>query len=149
MTPRFANGLNRHWNLSGRFGRERAEALRLTCAVVSMATSAVPMAQRCRHSANAAATAQARQPAVRRCASPIPARVEIGLVYATARRLGDYVWNSAYDSEQQLHLDAAYPGVDRSYYIRTGSGSNAVEATNQMLDRGELGHGRHHHRVAA
>jgi len=70
----------------------------------------------------------------------IPARVEVGLVYAAELGgWGGHAWVSAYDpeSERWLHLDAAYPGVPRSRYIRTGSTSNReAGGTNAMLDAG-------------
>ncbi|MDA3961850.1 MAG: transglutaminase-like domain-containing protein [Planctomycetota bacterium] len=70
----------------------------------------------------------------------IPARVDVGFVYAGIfGGWGGHAWVAAYDREggHWIHLDAAYPGVPRSCYIRTGSASNAEEGgTNAMLDRG-------------
>lgn len=70
----------------------------------------------------------------------IPARVDVGVVYATVfGGWGGHAWVAAYDEEagRWIHLDAAYPGVPRSCYIRTGSASNAeAGGTNAMLDRG-------------
>ena len=48
---------------------------------------------------------------------------------------GGHAWNSAYDRQagRWIHLDAAYPGVPRSCYIRTGSSSNQeAGGTNAM-----------------
>ncbi|TVQ90915.1 MAG: transglutaminase domain-containing protein [Chromatiaceae bacterium] len=70
----------------------------------------------------------------------IPARIDVGLVFALELGgWGGHAWVSAYDAEagRWLNLDAAYPDVPRSRYIRTGSASN-IEAggTNALLDRG-------------
>ena len=54
----------------------------------------------------------------------IPARVECGLVYADS--FGGWVghaWNSAYVDGRWIHLDSAYPGVERSCYLKLGSTS--------------------------
>jgi Transglutaminase-like superfamily len=54
----------------------------------------------------------------------IPARVECGLVYADT--FGGWVghaWNSAYVDGRWIHLDSAYPGVERSCYLKLGSTS--------------------------
>ena len=70
----------------------------------------------------------------------LPSRVEVGFVYAGMfGGWGGHAWTSGYDAEagRWLHLDAAYPGVPRSCYIKTGSGSNAEQGgTNAMLDKG-------------
>lgn len=58
----------------------------------------------------------------------IPARVELGFVYAGALGgWGGHAWVSAYDRESRrwLHLDAAYPGISRGCYLRTGSPGGA------------------------
>jgi hypothetical protein len=68
----------------------------------------------------------------------IPARVEFGLVYAASLGgWGGHAWNSIWDAEQEtwLHLDAAYVGVVRSQYIRTGSGLEHGSA-DAALDAG-------------
>ncbi len=54
----------------------------------------------------------------------IPARVECGLVFADS--FGGWVghaWNSAYVDGRWIHLDSAYPGVERSCYLKLGSTS--------------------------
>ena len=69
----------------------------------------------------------------------IPARVEFGMVYASAfGGWGGHAWNSAWDAEQQrwLHLDAAYLGVERSQYIRTGANLEADTNADAALDAG-------------
>ncbi len=51
----------------------------------------------------------------------IPARVEVGLVFAAD--YGGWVghaWNQAYDGERWIHLDSAYPGIARSRYLGLG-----------------------------
>lgn len=56
----------------------------------------------------------------------IPARSEVGFVFpADFGTWVGHAWNSAYDSEQQrwIHLDAAYPGVQRSSYIKSATSS--------------------------
>ena len=67
----------------------------------------------------------------------IPSRVDVGFVYAMALGgWGGHAWNSAYDAEQGrwIHLDAAYPGVVRSCYIRSGSTSGKNIGANNLLD---------------
>ena len=67
----------------------------------------------------------------------IPARVEVGLVYAASLGgWGGHAWVSAYDATQQrwIHLDAAYVGIERSLYLRTGSTSN--RGVDDSLDAG-------------
>ena len=69
----------------------------------------------------------------------IPARVEFGMVYASAfGDWGGHAWNSAWDAEQGrwLHLDAAYLGVERSQYIRTGANLEADTNADAALDAG-------------
>ncbi len=69
----------------------------------------------------------------------IPARVEVGFVYAVELGgWGGHAWVSAYDQQQGrwLNLDAAYPNVPRSCYIRTGSVGGEHGATQQRLDQG-------------
>jgi transglutaminase-like putative cysteine protease len=54
----------------------------------------------------------------------IPARIEIGLVYAPS--FGGWVghsWVSAYADDRWIHLDAAYPGIERCRYISLGRAS--------------------------
>lgn len=63
----------------------------------------------------------------------IPARVEIGIVYSPI--FGGWVghaWNSAYvtddvnngaTSGRWIHLDSAYPGIERSCYLKLGTNS--------------------------
>lgn len=59
----------------------------------------------------------------------IPARVEVGLVFA-ANYGGwcGHAWNSAYIDGRWVHLDSAYPGIERSLYIKLGGLS--AEAVN-------------------
>lgn len=70
----------------------------------------------------------------------IPARTEIGFVFATD--VGSWVghaWNSAYDSEQGrwIHLDAAYPGIQRSQYIKIAASSGGdAETTGKAMATG-------------
>lgn len=70
----------------------------------------------------------------------IPARHDVGMVYAAAYGgWGGHAWTAAYDqtSGRWLHLDAAYPGIGRGCYIRTGSASNREQGgPNELLDRG-------------
>jgi hypothetical protein len=65
----------------------------------------------------------------------IPARVECGLVFADA--FGGWVghaWNSAYVGGRWVHLDSAYPGVERSCYLKLGTTSGgAGEATGAAM----------------
>ena len=54
----------------------------------------------------------------------IPSRVELGMVFA--QDFGGWVghaWNSAYVDGQWVHLDAAYPGIPRSCYLKLGTSS--------------------------
>ncbi len=51
----------------------------------------------------------------------IPARIEVGLIYAPD--YGGWVghaWNSAYVDDHWIHLDSAYPGIPRSCYLCLG-----------------------------
>jgi hypothetical protein len=51
----------------------------------------------------------------------IPARIEVGLVYAPD--YGGWVghaWNQAYVGGRWIHLDSAYPGIPRSCYLGLG-----------------------------
>ena len=51
----------------------------------------------------------------------VPARVEVGLVFAPD--YGGWVghaWNQAYDGQRWIHLDSAYPGIVRSRYLGLG-----------------------------
>ncbi len=51
----------------------------------------------------------------------IPARIQVGLVYATD--YGGWVghaWNQAYIDDRWQHLDSAYPGIPRSCYLGLG-----------------------------
>lgn len=51
----------------------------------------------------------------------IPARIEVGLVYAPD--YGGWVghaWNQAYAGGRWIHLDSAYPGIPRSCYLGLG-----------------------------
>ncbi|MFW5751163.1 MAG: transglutaminase-like domain-containing protein [Planctomycetota bacterium] len=71
----------------------------------------------------------------------IPARVEVGFVYAAALGgWGGHAWVSAWsdDAGGWIHLDAAYPNVTRSCYIRTGSvgGDGSGSTTGGSLDNG-------------
>ncbi len=71
----------------------------------------------------------------------IPARVEVGFVYAAALGgWGGHAWVSAWNdtTESWIHLDAAYPNVTRSCYIRTGSvgGDGNGSTTGGSLDNG-------------
>ncbi|MHC5068228.1 MAG: transglutaminase-like domain-containing protein, partial [Planctomycetota bacterium] len=68
----------------------------------------------------------------------IPARVEVGVVYVgQLGGWGGHAWTAAYDREagRWQHLDAAYPGVPRSCYIKTGEGGTAA-GTDALLDHG-------------
>jgi hypothetical protein len=65
----------------------------------------------------------------------IPARVDIGLVFAAD--LGGWcghAWNSAIIAGRWTHLDSAYPGQARSQYLRLGSsgGADAAAAKGTM-----------------
>ncbi len=54
----------------------------------------------------------------------IPARIEVGVVYAPG--FGGWVghaWTSAFAEGRWRHLDAAYPGIDRCRYIALGRAS--------------------------
>ncbi len=70
----------------------------------------------------------------------IPSRTEVGFVYATDMRTWvGHAWTSAYDSEQGrwIHLDAAYPGLQRSQYIKTAASSGGDSSTTaQAMARG-------------
>ena len=66
----------------------------------------------------------------------IPARAEVGIVYAAS--YGGWVghaWNTAYCDGRWIHLDSAYPGIPRSCYIRmaTSSGSDALGTAAAMM----------------
>lgn len=68
----------------------------------------------------------------------IPARAELGFVYApSAKSWVGHAWVSAYDQEQGrwIHLDAAYPGIQRSQYIKTVS-SSGTTSTGAAMARG-------------
>lgn len=56
----------------------------------------------------------------------IPARVDIGLICVTPpgkpAAWGGHAWTAAWIGGRWVHLDAAYPGVPRSRYIRLGTG---------------------------
>jgi hypothetical protein len=61
----------------------------------------------------------------------IPARVDVGLVFSTD--MGSWcghAWNSAIIAGRWTHLDSAYPGLERSQYLRLGGtgGSDAATA---------------------
>ena len=70
----------------------------------------------------------------------IPSRTEVGFVYvAKIRSWVGHAWTSAYDQEQGrwIHLDAAYPGIQRSQYIKTGSTSGGENgSTAEAMTRG-------------
>ena len=70
----------------------------------------------------------------------IPSRTEVGFVYvAKIRSWVGHAWTSAYDKEQGrwIHLDAAYPGIQRSQYIKTGSTSGGDKSsTAEAMTRG-------------
>ena len=52
----------------------------------------------------------------------IPARVEVGIVYAPELGgFGGHAWVSAFAGGAWQHLDAAYPGIPRAHYLRLGS----------------------------
>lgn len=54
----------------------------------------------------------------------IPARSEVGVVYAAD--IGGWVghaWNSAWWDGRWHHLDSAYPGIERSMYLKMGTTS--------------------------
>jgi hypothetical protein len=65
----------------------------------------------------------------------IPAQVDVGLICverapapgkpAPTPAWCGHAWVSAWIGDRWIHLDAAYPGVPRSRYIRLGSGSGA------------------------
>lgn len=68
----------------------------------------------------------------------IPARIEVGLVYAAD--YGGWVghaWNQAYVDGRWVHLDSAYPGIPRSCYLGLGfaDGLGAGAALLVQLDR--------------
>ncbi len=67
----------------------------------------------------------------------IPARVEVGVVYAPALSgWSGHAWVSAYDGEQGrwLHLDAAYPSISRNMYICTAIASDSdTSLSTQVL----------------
>ncbi len=63
----------------------------------------------------------------------IPARVECGLVFADA--FGGWVghaWNSAYVGGRWIHLDSAYPGVERSCYLKLGTASGGPTGATML-----------------
>jgi hypothetical protein len=69
----------------------------------------------------------------------IPARVECGLVFADS--FGGWVghaWNSAYVGDRWIHLDSAYPGVERSCYLKLGSTSGGPWQTTGAAMLGNL-----------
>ncbi len=56
----------------------------------------------------------------------IPARSEVGVVYVPD--IGSWVghaWNSAWWDGRWHHLDSAYPGIERSMYLKLGTTSGA------------------------
>jgi len=66
----------------------------------------------------------------------IPARTEVGVVYAAsfAGWVG-HAWNSAYCDGRWVHLDSAYPGIPRSCYLKTAttSGGDAMGTAAAMM----------------
>lgn len=65
----------------------------------------------------------------------IPARTEVGVVYATD--FGGWVghaWNSAYVDGRWIHLDSAYPGIQRSCYLKiaTTTGDDPMGTAGAM-----------------
>jgi hypothetical protein len=66
----------------------------------------------------------------------IPARTETGFVFAAD--YGDWVghaWNSAYLDGRWVHLDSAYPGIERSKYLKiaTTSGDEPLSTAGAMI----------------
>ncbi len=52
----------------------------------------------------------------------IPARVEVGVVWSADHGAWvGHAWNTAWIGGRWVHLDAAYPGIERSQYLRLGS----------------------------
>ncbi len=69
----------------------------------------------------------------------IPARVECGLVYAdTYGGWVGHAWNSAYVEGHWIHLDSAYPGVERSCYLKLSSTSGGPWQTTGAAMLGNL-----------
>ena len=64
----------------------------------------------------------------------IPARIEVGLVFAP-----DYhgwvghAWNSAWVGGRWIHLDSAYPGISRSCYLALGYGESGQTGAQLMV----------------
>lgn len=72
----------------------------------------------------------------------IPARIEVGLIYAPD--YGGWVghaWNSAWIDGRWVHLDSAYPGISRSCYLCLGfpekvqTGATMMVQLNRFLGR--------------
>ena len=64
----------------------------------------------------------------------IPARIEVGLVYAPD--YGGWVghaWNSAYIDGHWVHLDSAYPGISRSCYLCLGFPEKVQTGATMMI----------------
>ena len=52
----------------------------------------------------------------------IPARVDVGVVWSADHGAWvGHAWNTAWIDGRWVHLDAAYPGIERSQYLRLGS----------------------------
>ncbi|MBA3683991.1 MAG: transglutaminase domain-containing protein, partial [Planctomycetes bacterium] len=57
----------------------------------------------------------------------IQARTEVGVVFAAEfRGWVGHAWNSAWFDGAWHHLDSAYPGIERSCYLRLGSNSGGA-----------------------
>lgn len=66
----------------------------------------------------------------------IPARVDVGVVHSIDHGAWvGHAWVSAYIDGAWRHLDAAYPGIARSRYIRLGSttGSDGAKTAGAMI----------------
>ena len=64
----------------------------------------------------------------------IPARIEVGLVYAPD--YGGWVghaWNQAYVGGRWVHLDSAYPGIPRSCYLGLGFADDGQAGASLMV----------------
>lgn len=63
----------------------------------------------------------------------IPARAEVGVVYSTD--FGGWVghaWNSAWYDGGWHHLDSAYPGIERSLYLKLGTTSGGDDQVSTL-----------------
>ncbi|NRA40474.1 MAG: transglutaminase domain-containing protein [Planctomycetes bacterium] len=68
----------------------------------------------------------------------IPSRTEVGFVFApSVQTWVGHAWVSAFDASSNtwIHLDAAYPGIQRSNYIKTASTAGG-DSTGKAMARG-------------